>query len=175
MFPPSGPEGLLPHLGANPEPNPKSNPKGIAPHSPGLRETRYPGNRVSKLFRQPQRGCGVLVVVRFVNSSLSDNGIPIIAATYHAWRSLKSEISNLKLSPYKDTPGFCKSATLEEIRQHNHVLTPGRYVGAASEEDDGEPFEKKMKRLRAELEQEFAESAKLEHAIRENLKTLKYA
>ena len=44
---------------------------------------------------------------------------------------------------YSDIPGFCKSAPIEEIRKHGHVLTPGRYVGAAPQEDDGEPFEKK--------------------------------
>ena len=50
---------------------------------------------------------------------------------------------------YADVPGFCKSATLEEIRKHGHVLTPGRYVGAAPQEDDGEPFAEKMVRLSA--------------------------
>ena len=48
---------------------------------------------------------------------------------------------------YEDTPGFCKSATLDEVRSHGHVLTPGRYVGAKVQEDDGEPFEEKMVRL----------------------------
>jgi type I restriction enzyme M protein len=58
---------------------------------------------------------------------------------------------------------------LEEIRKHDYVLTPGRYVGAPEVEDDGEPFEQKMKRLTATLEEQFAESAKLEKAIRKNL------
>jgi type I restriction enzyme M protein len=57
-----------------------------------------------------------------------------------------------------------------EIRIHGHVLTPGRYVGAADIEDDGEPFEEKMPRLMAELQAQFAESAKLEQAIKANLK-----
>ena len=61
---------------------------------------------------------------------------------------------------------------LEEICTHGYVLTPGRYVGAAEIEDDGEPFEQKMKRLTATLEEQFAESAKLEKAIRQNLSTL---
>jgi type I restriction-modification system DNA methylase subunit len=65
-----------------------------------------------------------------------------------------------------------KSATLDEIRSHGHVLTPGRYVGAEAAEDDGEPFEQKMKRLTAELEGRFAESASLEDAIQQNLKGL---
>ena len=61
---------------------------------------------------------------------------------------------------------------LEEIRKHDYVLTPGRYVGAAEVADDGEPFEQKMKRLTATLEEQFDESAKLEKAIRGNLKAL---
>jgi type I restriction enzyme M protein len=73
---------------------------------------------------------------------------------------------------YRDIPGFCKSASLEEVRKHGHVLTPGRYVGAEAQEDDGEPFEEKMKRLVAKLEEQFAESEKLEKAIRKNLKGL---
>jgi type I restriction enzyme M protein len=61
---------------------------------------------------------------------------------------------------------------LEEIRTHDYVLTPGRYVGAADVEDDGEPFEQKLKRLTATLEEQFGESAKLEKAIRKSLDSL---
>ncbi|GEM_PF-1920959 len=75
----------------------------------------------------------------------------------------------------EDKPGFCKSATLEEVRQHNWVLTPGRYVGAAEAEDDGAGFEDKMRSLVATLEDEFKESAKLEKAIRANLAGLGFA
>ena len=63
---------------------------------------------------------------------------------------------------------------LEEIRAHDYVLTPGRYVGAVEIEDDGEPFDEKMQRLTAKLEGHFAESAKLEKVIRDNLKGLDY-
>ena len=63
---------------------------------------------------------------------------------------------------YEDIPGFCKSATLDDIRKHGHVLTPGRYVGAEAQEDDGEPFEEKMKRLTATLREQQAEAAKLD-------------
>ena len=75
---------------------------------------------------------------------------------------------------YADIPGFCKSATLDEIRKHGHVLTPGRYVGAEAQEDDGEPFEEKMKRLTATLREQQAEAAKLDAAIAANLKELGY-
>ena len=75
---------------------------------------------------------------------------------------------------YADIAGFCKSATTAEIATHGHVLTPGRYVGAEEIEDDGDPFEEKMPRLVAELNVQFAESAKLEQAIKANLKGLGY-
>ena len=78
------------------------------------------------------------------------------------------------LREYSDVAGFCKSATTAEIAAHGHVLTPGRYVGAEEVADDGDPFEEKMPRLVAELHGQFAESAKLEQAIRKNLKGLGY-
>jgi type I restriction enzyme M protein len=99
---------------------------------------------------------------------LSDEEIARIARTYHAWRGEKDA------GKYEDVPGFCKSATTEEIASHGYVLTPGRYVGAEEQEDDGEPFEEKMKRLTAKLEEQFAESATLEAAIRKNLDGLGY-
>jgi type I restriction enzyme M protein len=91
-----------------------------------------------------------------------------IARTYHAWRGEQDA------GAYEDTPGFCKSATLDEIRKHGHVLTPGRYVGAEAQEDDGEPFDEKMKRLVAQLREQQAEAAKLDAAISANLKELGY-
>ena len=73
---------------------------------------------------------------------------------------------------YADIPGFCKSATVEEIRKHGHVLTPGRYVGAAPQEDDGEPFEEKMARLTKQWREQQAEARRLDAAIEENLARL---
>ena len=78
------------------------------------------------------------------------------------------------MAPYRDIPGFCKSAKLEEIEKHGHVLTPGRYVGAAEVEDDGEPFNEKMQRLTAELQECFAESDQLQARIKKNLETIGY-
>lgn len=125
-----------------------------------------------------------------VHRELTDDDITRIVSTYHSWKSDPSaRHSDERTSPrppsrglnpaaaqapYADIPGFCKSATTEEIAAHSHVLTPGRYVGAEAVEDDGEPFEEKMPRLVAELEAQFAESAKLETAIRANLKGLGY-
>jgi len=73
------------------------------------------------------------------------------ATSYHAWRGEKDA------GDYEDVPGFCKSATLDEVRKHGHVLTPGRYVGAEAQEDDGEPFDEKMRRLTATLREQQAE------------------
>ncbi len=99
---------------------------------------------------------------------LTDEDVARIADTYHAWRGEQ------EAGEYADVPGFCKSATLEEVRKHGHVLTPGRYVGAEAVEDDGEPFEQKMKRLVATLRQQQAEAAKLDAAIAANLTELGY-
>jgi type I restriction enzyme M protein len=99
---------------------------------------------------------------------LTENDVSRIAGTYHAWRADKDA------GEYADVAGFCKSAALEEIRKHGHVLTPGRYVGAEAAEDDGEPFEEKMKRLVATLREQQAEAAKLDAAITANLKELGY-
>lgn len=94
----------------------------------------------------------------------SDEEISRIAQAYHAWRGEKDA------GEYKDVTGFCKSSTTDEVRAHGYVLTPGRYVGAEDIEEDDEPFGEKMKRLTEKLEEQFAESAKLEKAIRNNLK-----
>ncbi len=111
-----------------------------------------------------------------VHRELTDADIEKITGTYHAWRGgHSSESRKLKTenpSTYADIPGFCKSATIAEIASHGYVLTPGRYVGAEEVEEDSEPFDQKMQRLVAELNSQFAESAKLEAAIKANLKGL---
>ena len=105
---------------------------------------------------------------------LSPEDIARIAGTYHAWRGQphKSPLPLGEGEGYADVPGFCKSAALEEVRKHGHVLTPGRYVGAAPQEDDGEPFEEKMARLAAQWQEQQAEAAKLDTAIAANLERL---
>jgi len=77
-------------------------------------------------------------------------------------------------SPYEDVPGFCKSATLDEIRKHDHVLTPGRYVGAEAQDEDDEAFDEKMKRLTAQLAEQVKHGAGLDAVIREKLGALGY-
>ena len=96
----------------------------------------------------------------------SDKEIARVAETYRSWRGASDAV------PYEDEPGFCKSATLEDIAKSSHVLTPGRYVGATQQEDDGEPFEEKISRLVAQLHEQQAEAAKLDAAIRKNLELL---
>ena len=75
---------------------------------------------------------------------------------------------------YEDKAGFCKSATLAEIKSHDYVLTPGRYVGAEAIEDDGIPFEEKMAELSATLYKQMLEGAELDNVIRKNLEVLGY-
>jgi type I restriction enzyme M protein len=103
-----------------------------------------------------------------VHRELTEEEITRIANTYHAWRGEKDA------GNYEDVPGFCKSATKDEIEGHGYVLTPGRYVGAEETEDDDEPFEEKMGRLMAKLDAQFQESARLEKEIRENLRGLEH-
>ncbi len=108
--------------------------------------------------------------------------IAAIAQTYHAWRtggttsvsSAEKGSGDGPSSPYEDQAGYCKSATLEDMRKHDYVLTPGRYVGAAALEDDGIPFETKMAELSQTLYAQMQESAKLDETIRQNLKRLGY-
>ena len=97
---------------------------------------------------------------------LSPEDIARVADTYHAWRGKEG------LDEYADVPGFCKSASLEEVRKHGHVLTPGRYVGAEPQPDDGEPFEEKMARLAAQWREQQAEAKRLDAAIEANLQRL---
>jgi type I restriction enzyme M protein len=108
------------------------------------------------------------VLIDRVHRELTVADIEKVVSAYHAWRGDKGA------SKFEDVAGFCKSATLEEIKSHGHVLTPGRYVGAEEVEDDGEPFEQKMKRLVGELNEQFVESARLESAIKTNLRGLGY-
>jgi len=100
----------------------------------------------------------------------TEDDIAKIAGTYHNWRT-KGGLSacGAQAGKYKDIQGFCKSASLEEVRKHNYILTPGRYVGIKEEEDDGVPFEEKMKQLTAELAGQMEEEARLNEEIRRQL------
>jgi type I restriction enzyme M protein len=99
----------------------------------------------------------------------ADEEIQRVARTYHAWRGEQDA------GTYEDIPGFCKSATLDEIRTHDFVLTPGRYVGAEDVEEDGEVFEEKMEKLTLKLLQQFEDSKRLEKDIINNLRKWEYS
>ncbi len=90
----------------------------------------------------------------------SDHDVSRIADTYHAWRLGEG---------YDDIPGFCKSASIDEIRSHGHVLTPGRYVGAEAVEADDVPFARRFAALQDKLEEQFALADQLTATIRERL------
>ena len=121
-------------------------------------------NREGEILFIDARKMGVMVDRR--HKELTDEDVQKIADTYHAWRGEGGE--------YEDVSGFCKAVMLDEVRKHEHILTPGRYVGAEKVEDDGEPFEEKMKRLTGGLSGQFARSEELEGAIRMNLTGLGY-
>jgi type I restriction enzyme M protein len=104
-------------------------------------------------------------MVNRTQKNLSPEDIAKLSDTYHAWREDKG---------YEDVSGFCKSASLEEIRAHGHVLTPGRYVGAEDVEEDDEAFEEKMPRLAAALRERFAKRAVLEKQVNANLEGMGY-
>ena len=108
------------------------------------------------------------VLVDRTRRELTDEEVQKIADTYHAWRGEKD------VGEYADVAGFCKSSSMDDIRKHGHVLTPGRYVGAADVEDDSEPFTEKMLRLSAQWREQRMEAAKLEAAIKTNLKEIGY-
>ena len=101
---------------------------------------------------------------RVLRDFTSDD-IKKIADTFHAWQHGES---------YEDVPGFCYAASLADIRKHDHVLTPGRYVGAEEQEEDSEAFADKMARLTTQLAEQFGESTKLEAEIKKNLAELGY-
>mgnify|MGYP001179637027 FL=1 len=98
-----------------------------------------------------------------VHRDLADEDIDTITDTYHNWR---------KGNGYEDVKGYCKSATIEEIQKHKHVLTPGRYVGIPDEEDDGIPFEEKMADLSATLKEQMEKEAQLNQEIKDQLSNI---
>jgi type I restriction enzyme M protein len=108
------------------------------------------------------------ILVDRVHRDLSEEEVVEIARTYHAWRGEEKD------GDYEDKAGFCKSATLEEIKSHDYVLTPGRYVGTAESVDDGIPFEEKMTELSNTLFEQMREGAELDAMIRKNLEVLGY-
>ena len=165
----------------------------------GVRVNRFRDRRGEILFLDARK---LGHMIDRTHRELSPEDISRIADTYHAWRtsapppSGKDQSTASPLPPgkeqdqastsplplgegrgegvavYRDISGFCRSATLEDIRKHGHVLTPGRYVGAEPQPEDSEPFEEKMKRLVAQLREQQVEATRLDAAIEENLARL---
>jgi len=153
--------------------------KAVSP-SPSGRGTRVRGtgfrDRRGEILFIDARKMGRMV--DRTHRELTDEDIRKIADTYHAWSSSSSPLplgeGQGEGGVYHDIPGFCKSATIEEIRKQGYVLTPGRYVGAEIKEEDKEPFNEKMRRLVAQWREQQAEAAKLDASIKANLKELGY-
>ncbi len=119
--------------------------------------------RKDKILFIDARKMGTMVTRK--HRELSDDEMKQIYDTYHNWRDEKE---------YEDIQGFCKSASLDEVRGHEYILTPGRYVGIEEVEDDGEPFDDKMARLTGELAEMFVKSHELETEIKQRLETIGY-
>ncbi len=100
----------------------------------------------------------------------TDEDLQRIAQAYHRWRGTEFNDGG----EYADEPGFCFSASPEDVEKHGFVLTPGRYVGARVEEDDDEAFNANMERLTAQLAEQMAKGAELDAVIRERLGALGY-
>jgi len=123
--------------------------------------SRQNGDRRDKVLFIDARNLGYLVNRR--TRDFTDEDIARITETYHAWRT--------SADGYQDVPGFCKSVTLDEIREKDYVLTPGRYIGLAEDEDDFD-FTERFSKLKAELDEQMQEEARLNDLIRENLSRL---
>ena len=121
-------------------------------------------NRSNEILFIDARKLGTMINRR--NKEFAPEDIAKIAGTYHAWRG--------EGGVYEDQAGFCKAATIDEVRANNYVLMPGRYVGTEEAEDDGIPFEDKMNALTAQLAEQFTRGNELQQRIRENLKGIGY-
>jgi type I restriction enzyme M protein len=126
--------------------------------------SRDRANRSSKTLFIDGRNLGKMITRR--NRELTDEDIARVASTYHNFKTQNGE--------YADVAGFCKAATVDEVKVHNYVLTPGRYVGSEEIEEDDEAFAEKMQRLTAELNAHFTKSHELEEKIRKNLGEINY-
>jgi type I restriction enzyme M protein len=113
--------------------------------------------RAGEILFIDARQLGTLMPGSRTQKTLTDEEITRIAAAYQLFK---------RMAPPEDVPGFSRVATLDEVRGHNYVLTPGRYVGAADAEEDEEAFEEQFPRLLAELETQMTDAARLDAAIR---------
>jgi type I restriction enzyme M protein len=134
-----------------------------------LDKTGDKADRSGQVLFIDARGLGYLV--DRAERALADEEVVRIGDTYHAWCG--SESATAKGLMYQDIPGFCKSASLDDIRAAGYALTPGRYVGAPTAKDDGEPVDKKIARLTGDLLAALDESARLDKVVREQVERLR--
>ncbi|MCK5893643.1 MAG: type I restriction-modification system subunit M [Endozoicomonadaceae bacterium] len=137
-------------------------------------------NKSGAIERRERKGETLFIDARQMGSMISrthkeltSDDLAKIAGSYHAWRGEAQDGSGT-LAKYEDIAGYCKSATLADLKANDYVLTPGRYVGAAEIEDDGIPFEDKMTELSQTLYAQMKEAKTLDSAIRQNLEVLGY-
>ncbi|MCS6159240.1 type I restriction-modification system subunit M [Shewanella baltica] len=141
----------------------------------------------NKYGYRDRRGETLFIDARNIGSMISRTqkelttaDIATISDTYHAWRSSEGELKRriedkqISVEQYQDQAGFCKAATLDEMKANDYVLTPGRYVGAAEIEDDGIAFETKMQELTQTLYRQLNDAAELDQVIRTNMEALGY-
>lgn len=127
-------------------------------------ETQKFRNRTQQVLFIDARKLGTMISRK--QRELTDSDIRKIADTYHAWKS--------KQQTYQDIPGFCKSATLEDIRKNNYILTPGRYIDLEQTQEDQQTFEEKMKHLTVTLAEQMQKAKQLDEAIKVNLSKIGY-
>ena len=123
-------------------------------------------NRSNEILFIDAREIGSMISRK--QKELNDADILKIADTYHNWRSKEWK------KKYKDIPGLCKSAAIEEVRKNNYVLTPGRYIDFKEVKEDKKGFDKKMKSLTSTLAEQMAQAGKLDKEIKKNLKKIGY-
>jgi len=121
-------------------------------------------NRSNEILFIDARNLGVMVNRR--NKEFTNDDIKQISLTYHNWRNINGK--------YEDIAGFCKSTSIEDVKNNSWILLPGRYVGTEEAEIDGTPFEEKILSLTIKLSEQFNQNAALEKSIRENLKSIGY-
>ncbi|HET9057117.1 MAG TPA: class I SAM-dependent DNA methyltransferase [Chitinophagaceae bacterium] len=128
-------------------------------------------NRSNEILFIDARELGTMISRK--QRELTDKDIAKISDTYHNWRSLPP-LGGAGGGLYKDVPGFCKSASIQDIRKNNYILTPGRYIDFKAAEEDGQAFEEKMQQLTATLKEQMQKAAAIDETIKENLKKIGY-
>jgi len=131
--------------------------------------SRRKEGRLDRVLFIDARNLGYLINRR--TKDFTDEDIARITETYHHWHASTGSAQATKTGTYEDVPGFCKSVTLDEIREKDYVLTPGRYIGLPEDEDDFD-FVERFAKLKKELDEQMNEEARLNGLIRQNLARL---